>query len=72
MDIRGSDLTADQAENLRLAGLEERSIRRGFAVMEASVDGELLRVRVAEFAAPGEPHVWRPGRVRRLMITRWC
>ena len=59
VDIRGSNLTADQADSLRLAGQDGRSVRDGFAVMEASVDGELLRVRVAEFAAPGEPHVWR-------------
>lgn len=69
VDIRGSDLTADQADNLRLAGPEKRSIRDGFPVLEATVDGELLRVRVAEFAAPAEPYVWRLGQQPTFLVT---
>jgi len=59
VDIRSSDLTADQADNLRLAGPDERGVRDGFPVMEATIDGELMRLRVAEFAAPAEPYLWR-------------
>jgi len=69
VDTRGSDLTADQADNLRLAGPEERSVRGGFPVREASVDGELLRVRVAEFADPAEPHVWRLRQQPAFLVT---
>src|SRR5450759_1928785 len=59
VDIRSSDLTADQADNLRLAGPDGRSVRAGFPVMEVTIDGELMRLRTAEFAAPAEPHLWR-------------
>lgn len=69
VDIRGSDLTADQADNLRLAGPEVGSIRGGFPVMEATVDGELLRVSVAEFAAPADPHVWRLRQQPTFLVT---
>ena len=69
VDIRGSDLTADQADNLRLAGVEEGSVRDGFPVLEATVDGELLRLRVAEFAAPAEPYVWRQARQPTFLVT---
>ncbi len=69
VDIRGSDLTADQADNLRLAGTEERSVRDGFPVLEATVDGEMLRVRVAEFAAPAEPYVWRQARQPTFLVA---
>ncbi|HEY4850994.1 MAG TPA: AAA domain-containing protein [Streptosporangiaceae bacterium] len=69
VDIRGSDLTADQADDLRLAGPEKRSIRDGFPVLEARADGELLRVRVAEFAAPAEPHVWRLRQQPTFLVT---
>lgn len=69
VDIRGSDLTADQADSLRLAGPEERNARDGFPVMEARVDGELLRARVTEFAAPAEPHLWRLRQQPAFLIT---
>ncbi len=62
-------MTADQADNLRLAGPEKRSIRDGFPVLEATVDGELLRVRVAEFAAPAEPCVWRLRQQPTFLVT---
>jgi len=69
VDIRGSDLTADQADNLRLAGSEERSVWDGFPVMGVTVDGELLRVRVAEFAAPSEPYLWRLRQQPTFLVT---
>lgn len=62
-------MTADQADNLRLAGPEKPSTQDGFPVMEATVDGELLRVRVAEFAAPAEPHVWRLRQQPTFLVT---
>ena len=58
-DIRATELTADQADNLRLAGPEDRNVQAGFPVMEATFEGELVRLRVAEFAAPAELYVWR-------------
>nr|WP_203950280.1 AAA domain-containing protein [Microbispora rosea] len=58
VDIRGSDLTADQLNELRLAGAEPDSVKSGFPAMDATVEGRLLRIRVAEFAAPADPHVW--------------
>lgn len=58
VDIRGSELSADQLNELRLADADEGSLRSGFTVMEATVEGPLLRVRVAEFANPDDPHVW--------------
>lgn len=69
VDIRGSDLTADQADNLRLAGPEEQGVWGGFPVKEATVDGEFLRVRVAEFAAPAEPYVWRLRQQPTFLVT---
>ena len=69
MDIRSSDLTADQADNLRLAGPDERGVRDGFPVMEATIDGELMRLRVAEFAAPAEPYLWRLRQEPTFLVT---
>jgi hypothetical protein len=37
--------------------------------MEATVDGELLRVRVAEFASPAEPYVWRLRQQPAFLVT---
>lgn len=69
VDIRASDLTADQADNLRLAGPDERNVQAGFSVMDATIDGELIRVRVAEFAAPAEPYLWRQRQQPTFLIT---
>lgn len=69
VDIRSSDLTADQADNLRLAGLDEQTVRDGFPVMEATIDGELVRLRVAEFAAPADPHLWRLQQQPTFLVT---
>lgn len=69
VDIRSSDLTADQADNLRLAGPDERSVRHGFPVTEATIDGELVRLRVAEFADPAEPHLWRLRQEPTFLVT---
>jgi hypothetical protein len=69
VDIRVTDLTADQADNLRLAGPDDRSAQAGFPVMETTVEGELLRLRVAEFAAPAEPYLWRQRQQPAFLIT---
>jgi hypothetical protein len=69
VDIRGAELTADQVDSLRLAGPEEESVRRGLPVMVAEADGELLRVRVAEFAAPAQLYLWRLKQQPTFLIT---
>jgi len=69
VDIRSSDLTADQADNLRLAGPDERSVQGGFPVTETTIDGELVRLRVAEFAAPAEPYLWRLRQEPTFLVT---
>lgn len=69
VDIRASDLTADQPDELRLAGPDERSVQAGFPVMEATFDGEILRLRVAEFAAPAGPYLWRLRQEPTFLIT---
>jgi AAA domain-containing protein/phospholipase D-like protein len=68
-DIRASDLTADQADSLRLAGTDERSVQAGFPVMEATIDGEVMRLRVAEFASPAEPTLWRQRQQPTFLVT---
>ena len=37
--------------------------------MEAAIDGELLRIRVAEFATPADPHVWRLRQAPTFLVT---
>ncbi|MCC5579037.1 hypothetical protein IMZ11_25765 [Microtetraspora sp. AC03309] len=69
VDIRGSELSADQLDKLRVAGAEESSVKGGFPAMEATVEGQLLRVRVAEFAHPADPHVWRLPQPSTFLIT---
>ena len=69
VDIRSSDLTADQADNLRLAGPDEPSVQGGFPVMETTIDGELMRLRVAEFATPHEPYLWRLRQEPTFLVT---
>jgi AAA domain/PLD-like domain len=69
VDIRASDLTADQADNLCLAGPDDRSVQGGFPIMEAMVEGELVRLRVAEFAALAEPYLWRQRQQPAFLIT---
>ena len=69
VDVRGSELTADQVDNLRLAGPERQTLRDTFPVMEATIDGELLRIRVAEFAAPVDPHIWRLRQAPTFLVT---
>jgi len=41
----------------------------GFPVMEATIDGELMRLRVAEFAAPAEPYLWRLRQEPTFLVT---
>jgi hypothetical protein len=69
VDIRASDLTADQTDNLRLAGPDGVSVQAGFPVMEATIDGELIRLRVAEFAAPAQPYLWRQWQQPTFLAT---
>lgn len=69
VDIRSSSLTADEVDNLRLAGPDDRSVQGGFPVMDATVEGELVRLRVAEFAAPAEPYLWRQRQQPAFLIT---
>jgi hypothetical protein len=69
VDIRASDLTADQTDNLRLAGPDGAGVQAGFPVMEATIDGELIRLRVAEFAAPAHPYLWRQRQQPTFLVT---
>jgi hypothetical protein len=69
IDLRGSDLTTDQADDLVLAGPDVRSVHDGHSVMEAKVEGEALRVRVAEFAPAVDCYVWRLRQQPTFLIT---
>jgi hypothetical protein len=60
VDVRSTGLTADQADDLRLAGSDaKRILDEGFPVMDVTFEGELLRLRVAEHASLPEAHLWR-------------
>ena len=67
-DTRALDLTPDQAENLRLAGPEDRNGQAAFPVMQATFDGQLARLRVAEFAVLPEPYLWRRRQEPALLV----
>jgi AAA domain/PLD-like domain len=69
VDIRATNLNADQSDNLRLAGPENRNIESGFRVMQATFEGELARLRVAEFADLAEPHLWQLRHEPAFLIT---
>ncbi len=69
-DIRGSDLSADQVDGLRLAGPDDQSAQAGFPVRDASFEGDLVRLHVAEFAALAEPYLWRLRQEPAFLITR--
>ena len=69
VDIRATNLNADQSDNLRLAGPENRNVEAGFRVMEATFEGELARLRVAEFADLAEPHLWQLRQEPAFLIT---
>jgi hypothetical protein len=58
VDIRSVKLTADQADDLCLAGPDKQSIPGGFRVMDAGFEGEVLRLRVAEHANPPDAYLW--------------
>jgi hypothetical protein len=52
VDVRSTRLTADQADDLRLAGPDaKRILDEGFPVMDVTFEGELLRLRAAEHAS---------------------
>ncbi|MEV0006414.1 AAA domain-containing protein [Micromonospora sp. NPDC050980] len=62
IDVRGAERSRadpDQVESLRLAGSEQPGSGSGYPVMEAVLDGSLLRVRVAEFVDLGEAYLWQ-------------
>ncbi|NYI03416.1 AAA domain-containing protein [Allostreptomyces psammosilenae] len=61
VDTRGIDVNPDQLDGLRLAGADTDSLDAGFPVLEARHDGSTLRVQVAEFAHPDDPHLWLLG-----------
>jgi len=69
-DTRASGLTADQVDNLRMAGPDDRSVQAGFPVMDATFEGELVRLHVAEFAALAEPYLWRLRQEPTFLVTR--
>jgi hypothetical protein len=58
VDIRSVKLTVDQADDLCLAGPDRQSIPGGFRVMDATFEGEVLRLRVAEHANPPDAYLW--------------
>ncbi|MGW4075150.1 AAA domain-containing protein [Streptomyces asiaticus] len=60
VDVRGTDITTDQlqGDSLRLAGPDESGVDAGHSVLDVFKDGMALRVRVAEFADPVDPHLW--------------
>jgi len=68
-DIRATELTADQADGLRLAGPNDRNAEAGFPVMEATFEGEIARLRVAEFANLAEPYLWRLRQEPAFLVT---
>ena len=70
VDIRASDLTVDQVDNLRLAGPDDRNVQAGFRVMDATFEGELVRLRVAEFAPPDGLCLWRLRQEPAFLISR--
>lgn len=73
VDIRSANLSPDQADDMRLAGPdEEGTASQGFPVMDAVFDGEVLRVRVAEFAAPPEPYLWLRTQERSFLVKKLC
>jgi AAA domain len=68
-DVRATGLTADQADDLRLAGPEDRNDQAGFPVMEVTFEGELARLRVAEFADLADPYLWRLRQEPTFLVT---
>jgi hypothetical protein len=68
-DIRATDMTADQADSLRLAGADDQNAQAGFPVMEAIFEGELLRLRVAEFADLKVAYLWRLRQEPTFLVT---
>ncbi len=58
VDIRSTKLTADQADDLRLAGPEEKSIPEGFGVIDVTFEGEVLRLRAAAHADLPQAYLW--------------
>jgi hypothetical protein len=70
VDIRSTKLTADQADDLRLAGPDAGSINKGFLPMDVTFDGTMLRLHVAEHADLPDPYLWRLKQESNFLIKR--
>ncbi|BDH14877.1 hypothetical protein HOK021_60560 [Streptomyces hygroscopicus] len=70
IDVRGSDAGTDQlhGDGLRLAGAEENGVDAAHAVLDVFKDGTALRVRVAEFADPPDPHLWMTPQLTGFLV----
>lgn len=69
VDTRGAEVSADLLDRLRLDGPQEPGDESGFAVMEATSEGAVLRVKVAEFADLPEPFLWLYRETPTFLIT---
>ncbi|MHA6758917.1 AAA domain-containing protein [Streptacidiphilus sp. PAMC 29251] len=69
VDTRGAEISADLLDKLRLDGPGEPDDESGFPVMEATSEGAVLRVKVAEFAELPEPYLWLYREVPTFLIT---
>lgn len=58
VDVRGTNLDADQAESLRLSG-ERTPGGSSYPVKEVVQDGPVLRVRVAKFVSLTDAYLWQ-------------
>jgi hypothetical protein len=70
VDIRSVKLTADQSDDLCLAGPGKESIPGGFRVMDARFEGEVLRLRVAEHANPPDAYLWWQNQEPAFLIKK--
>jgi hypothetical protein len=70
VDIRSVKLSADQSDDLCLAGPGKESIPGGFRVMDARFEGEVLRLRVAEHANPPDAYLWWQNQEPAFLIKK--
>ncbi|MEW1583954.1 AAA domain-containing protein [Micromonospora vinacea] len=59
VDLRGSAANLDQLESLRLSGADGPEAGSSYAVLEAVQEGEVVRLRVAEFVDLADAHLWQ-------------
>ena len=75
VDLRGGKVSEEQLERLRLAGTKAPTSgpgdgeSSGFAVLDAVLDGAVLRVRVAEFVELAQPQLWTLQQPPTFLIT---